>query len=178
MGVQKECKRNEQCFPEYPRGRRRFCCRRGSSRRERSRREGKSTGAWRWVLESVGIGRLGAHFDAAAHAVEGHGDDRIALRPADGPVFGIVQNRPNAGLGLDEALISIVVVLGHKVVNRGVLIEIVGGVGFAFGGGAVSDVIVGIGNFICSDEFIADVVAVVLVIDKHTATAKEGRSPL
>ena len=93
------------------------------------------------------------------------------------------------GFGLDEGLIShlahargrmysIVVVLGREAVNRGVLIEIVGGVGLALGGRAVSNVVVGIGNFVCGNLFIADVVTTVLVIDKNTAAAKEGRSPL
>ena len=130
------------------------------------------------ALESVGIGRLGAHFNAAAHAVEGHGDHGVAGLPADGAVFGIVQNRPNAGLGLDEGLVSIVVVLGREVVNRGVLIEIVGGVGLAFGGGAISDVVVVVGDLIRGGQLIAGVVTILLVIDKNTATTKEGRSPL
>ena len=68
--------------------------------------------------------------------------------------------------------------MGDEVVDGGVLVEVVGGVGFTLGGRTVFDVIVGIGNFICSDEFIADVVAVLLVIDKNTATTKEGSSPL
>ena len=89
------------------------------------------------------------HFDTSAHTVEGHGDHGIAGLPTNGAVFGIIGYRPNAGLGLDEGLIShlahargrmysIVVVLGREVVNRRVLIEVVGGVGFAFGGRAVS----------------------------------------
>ena len=119
-----------------------------------------------------------AHLDSAAHAVEGHGDHGVARLPADRAVFCVVDNRPNARLGFDEGLIAIVVVLRHEVVNRRVLIEIVGGVGFTLGGRAVSDVIVGIGNFICSDEFIADVATIVLIIDKHIATTKEGSSPL
>ena len=45
-----------------------------------------------------------AHFDTAAHAVEGHGDHGVAGLPADGAVFGIVGDRPNAGLGPDEGL--------------------------------------------------------------------------
>ena len=73
---------------------------------------------------------------------------------------------------------SIVVVLGHEVVNRGVLVEVVGGVGLAFGGGAISDVIVIVGDLVGGGELVADVVAVLLVIDKNTATTKEGRSPL
>ena len=119
-----------------------------------------------------------AHFDAAPHAVEGHGDHGVTGLPTDGAVLGIVDDRPNARLGLDEGLIAIVVVLWREVIDGGVLVELVGGVGFTLGGRTVSDVIVGIGNFICSDEFIADVVAVLLVIDKNTATTKEGRSPL
>ena len=84
---------------------------------------------------------------------------------------------------------SIGVVLWHEVVNRGVLVEVVGGVGFAFGGRAVShlayahgriysDVVVGIGNIIGGDQLITGVVGILRVIDKHTTTAKEGRSPL
>ena len=130
-----------------------------------------------------------AHFDTAAHTVEGHRDHGVAGLPADGTILGIVGDRPHAGLGLDEGLVSIVVVLGREVVDGGVLVEIVGGVGLAFGGGTVShlayargrmysDVVVGIGNFVCGNQFITDVVAVLLVIDKNTATSKEGRSPL
>ena len=40
-----------------------------------------------------------AHFDSAAHAVKGHRDDGVAGLPADGAVFGIVGDRPNAGGG-------------------------------------------------------------------------------
>ena len=77
-----------------------------------------------------------AHFDAAAHTVEGHRDHGVAGFPADGSVFGIVDYRPNARLGLDEGLVSIVVVLGREVVDGGVLVEVVGRVGLALGGGA------------------------------------------
>ena len=45
-------------------------------------------------------------------------------------------------------------------------------VGFAFGGGAVSDSIVGIGNIIRGDQLIANVVAVLLVVLRGAA-AKE-----
>ena len=110
--------------------------------------------------------------------VEGHGDHGVAGFPADGAVFGIVNDGPNAGFGLDEGLIAIVVVLGREVVDGGVLVEVVGGVGLALGGRAVSNVVVCIGNFVCGNQFIADVVTIVLVIDKNTAAAKEGRSPL
>ena len=130
------------------------------------------------ALEKVGIGRLSAHFDTAAHAVKGHGDHGVARLPANGAVFGVVDDRPNTCLGLDEGLIAIVVVLWREVIDGGVLVEIVGGVGLAFGCRAISDIVVGIGKVVCGNQFIADVVAVVLVIDKHTATAKEGRSPL
>ena len=40
-----------------------------------------------------------AHLDSAAHAVKGHRDDGVAGLPADGAVFGIVGDRPNAGGG-------------------------------------------------------------------------------
>ena len=105
-----------------------------------------------------------AHFDAAAHAVKSHRDHGVAGLPTNGAILGIVQNRPNAGLGLDEGLIAIVVVLGHKVVNRGVLVEVVGGVGFAFGSGAISNIIVGIRSVIRGDQLIANVVAVLLIV--------------
>ena len=51
------------------------------------------------ALEEVGVGGLGAHLDSAAHAVKGHRDDGVAGLPADGAVFGIVGDRPNAGGG-------------------------------------------------------------------------------
>ncbi len=105
-----------------------------------------------------------AHFDTAPHAVEGHRDHGATGLPADGAVFGIVDYRPNAGLGFDEGLVAVCVVLGDEVVDGGVLIEVVGGVGFALGGGTISDVIVGVGDLIRGDEFIADVVAVLLVV--------------
>ena len=130
-----------------------------------------------------------AHFDAAAHAVEGHRDHSVAGLPADGAVFGIVGDRPHTSLGLDEGLIShlahargrmysIGVVLGREVVDGRVLIEIVGGVGFAFGGGAISDVVVVVGDLIRGGQLIAGVVTILLIIDKNTATTTEGRSPL
>ena len=116
------------------------------------------------TLLKVGSRRNRAHFDTAAHAVKGHGDHGVARLPANGAVFGVVDDRPNTCLGLDEGLIAIVVVLWREVVNRRVLIEIVGGVGFAFGGRAVSDVVVVVGDLIGRNEFIADVVTVLLVI--------------
>ena len=92
-----------------------------------------------------------AHFDSAAHTVEGHRDHGVALRPTDGPVLCVVDNRPNAGLGLDEGLVSVRIVLGREVVDVGVLVEVVGRVGLAFGCRAISDIVVGIGNFVCRD---------------------------
>ena len=130
------------------------------------------------ALEEVGGGRDRTHCHAAAKAVEGHRDESVAGLPENGAVLGIVGYVPNAGGGLDEGLITVGVVLGREVVDFGVLVEVVGGVGFALGSGTVSDVIVIVGDIIGSDEFIAGVVTILLVIDKHTATAKEGRSPL
>ena len=115
---------------------------------------------------------------AAAHAVEGHRDHGITGFPPNGAVLGIVDDRPNAGLSLDEGLVSIVVVLGREVIDGGVLVETVGRVGLALGGGAISDVFVGVGNLVGRNKFIADVATVLLVIDKNTTAVKEGRSPL
>ena len=44
------------------------------------------------ALEEVGVGGRGAHFDTAAHAVEGHRDHDVAGLPTDGAVFGIVND--------------------------------------------------------------------------------------
>ena len=135
------------------------------------------------IVEEDGVGDLAVAFHllvegAPPHAVEGHRDHGVAGLPADGAVLSIVDDRPNARLGLDEGLIAIVVVLWREVIDLGVLVEIVGGVGLAFGGRAVSDVVVGVGKVVGGNEFVADVVAVLLVIDKNTATTKEGSSPL
>ena len=92
-----------------------------------------------------------SHFDTSAHAVKDHRDDGVVLFPEDGAVFGVVGYLPNAGRSLDKGLVSVSVVLRREVVDGGVLIEVVGSVGFAFGGRAVSDVVVGIGNFVCRD---------------------------
>ena len=54
---------------------------------------------------------------AAAHAVEGHCDDRVAGLPADGPVFGVVDDRPNASGSFDYCLVAIRVVLRHEVID-------------------------------------------------------------
>ena len=51
------------------------------------------------ALEEVGVGGLGAHFDTATETVKGHRDHGVAGLPADGAVFGIVGDRPNAGGG-------------------------------------------------------------------------------
>ena len=85
----------------------------------------------------------------AAHTVEGHRDHDVAGLPTDGTVFGIVNDGPSAGLGLDEALISIVVVLWREVIDGGVLVEVVGRVGFAFGGGTIADIVVIVGDLAC-----------------------------
>ena len=58
--------------------------------------------------------------------------------PADGAVFGVIDNRPNAGGGFDEGLVTVGIVLGRKVIDGGVLVEVVGGVGFVFGGASVA----------------------------------------
>ena len=71
--------------------------------------------------------------------------------PTDGAVLGVVGHAPNASRCLDEGLLIVGVVFWCEVVDLGVLVESVGRVGLAFGGRAVSDVIVGIGNFVCRD---------------------------
>ena len=79
--------------------------------------------------------------------------------------------------------------MGREVVDGGVLVEVVGGVGLALGGRTVShlayargriysDVIVIVGDLVGGDEFVADVVGILTVVDKNTTTTKEGRSPL
>ena len=73
---------------------------------------------------------------------------------------------------LDEGLISIRIVLGREVIDGDVLVEVVGGVGLAFGGRAVSDVIVGIGNIVCGNELVTDVVTVLFVVLRGTAAEK------
>ena len=141
------------------------------------------------TLLKVGSRRNRAHGDATAQTIEDHRDFRVAGAPMDGAILGIVQNRPNARLGLDEGLVSVRVVLGHEVVNRRVLIEVVGGVGLALGGRAVShlayargrmysDVIVDIGLVLSEDKLIADVVGMLTVVDKNTTATEEGCPPL
>ena len=87
-----------------------------------------------------------AHFDTAAHAVEGHLNHRVAGHPADGAVLGIVGYLPDARLGLDKGLVPVRIILGLEVIDGRVLIEVVGGVGFTLGGRTVSDVIVDVGD--------------------------------
>ena len=80
---------------------------------------------------------------------------------------------------------SIVVVLGREVVDGGVLVEVVGGVGFAFGGRAVShlayargrmysDVVVGIGNIVCGNKLVSDVVTILIAVLQGVAAKKVG----
>ena len=113
-----------------------------------------------------------AHFDTAAHAIKGHGDHGVTGLPADGAIFGVVGYRPNTCLGLDEGLISIVVVLRREVIDCRVLVEIVSRVSFAFGSGAVSNIVVIVRDLIGRNKFIANVVAVLLII-LGGAAAKE-----
>ena len=97
---------------------------------------------------------------AAAKSIEGHSDDGVAGLPADGAVFGVVDDRPNTALGLDECLISIRIVLGREVIDGGVLVEVVGDVGLTLGGGAIADVIVGVGLVLPGNQLVANVVTV------------------
>ena len=110
------------------------------------------------------------HFDSATKAIEDHRDHGIARLPVDGAVFGVIDDRPNAGLGLDDGLISVRVVLGDEVVDGGILVEVIGGVGLAFGGGTVSDIVVIVRDLIGRNKFIADVVAILLAILRGAAT--------
>ena len=106
-GLRRVCSRSEQRSREHPRGRRRFCCHRGSSRRLRLRLVGKQGGAWRQArldvelldAEVVVVDKAlegffailhRAHFDAATHTVEGHRDHGVAGLPTDGAVFGVI----------------------------------------------------------------------------------------
>ena len=130
-----------------------------------------------------------AHFDAAPHAVEGHGDHGVTGLPTDGAVLGIVDDRPNARLGLDEGLVPVGIVLRREVVDGDVLVEIVSRVSFAFGSGAVShlayargrmysDVIVGVGLVLAGGKLVADAIGILTVVDKNTTADEEGSSPL
>ena len=127
------------------------------------------------VVEEDGVSELrGAiHLavgDAAAETVKGHCDDLRPLRPTDRPVLGVVLHLPNAGCGLDGGLIAVEVVLGHEVVDGGVLIEVIGSVALPLGGGAIADVIIGVRDFISQDELVAGVVAVLLGVLGGAAT--------
>ena len=86
---------------------------------------------------------------AAAKAVEGHRDNRITPCPTNGAVFGIVGNRPNTCLSLDERLVAIRIVLGREVVDRRVLVEVVDRVGLTLGGGTIADIVVIVGDLVC-----------------------------
>ena len=124
------------------------------------------------TLEGFHAVLLRAHFDAAAHAVEGHGDHGIAGLPADRTVFGVVLNGPDTCLSFNEGLVAIGVIFRRKVIDGGVLVEIVSGVGLPLGGGAVADVVVGVRDLIGGNQFIADVIAVLFIVLGGTA-AKE-----
>ena len=106
------------------------------------------------TLLKVGRRRNRAHGDAAAKAVEGHRDHGVAGLPADGAVLGVVGYLPNAGGGLDERLVSVGIVLGHEIVDLGVLVERVVGVGLTLGGDSVADVVVGIGDARPGDKLV------------------------
>ena len=54
--------------------------------------------------------------------------------------------------------------MGHEVVDGGVLVEVIGGVGLAFGDCAVADVVIGIGFRLAGNQLVADVVTILLVI--------------
>ena len=97
---------------------------------------------------------------AATEAIEDHGDNRVAPRPANRPVFGVVDDRPNASGSFDYCLVTIRIVLGREVVDRRVLVKVVSGVGFAFGGGTVSDIVVSVGLVLAGGELVANVVTV------------------
>ena len=108
---------------------------------------------------------------AAAKAVEGHRDNRITPCPTNGAVFGIVGNRPNTCLSLDERLVAIRIVLGREVVDRRVLVEVVGRVGLTLGGGTISNVIVDVSLVLAGGELVADVVTVGLrLVQSHHGT--------
>ena len=97
---------------------------------------------------------------AAAHAVEGHLNHRVAGLPENGAILGVVGYPPNAGGGLDEGLVTVGVVLGHEVVDFGVLVEGVGDIGLAFGDSAIADVVVSVRETLAGDEPVAGVVGV------------------
>ena len=92
--------------------------------------------------------------------------------PTDGAVLGVVGHAPNASRCLDEGLLIVGVVFWCEVVDLGVLVESVGRVGLAFGGGTVSNIVVIVGDVIRGDQFIAGVVAVLLLIFRGTAAKK------
>ena len=106
-----------------------------------------------------GAGLLIVH--TATEAIEDHGDNRVAPRPASRPVFGVVDDRPNASGSFDYCLVTIRIVLGREVVDRRVLVKVVSGVGFAFGGGTVSDIVVSVGLVLAGEQFVAHIVGVI-----------------
>lgn len=67
---------------------------------------GKGVAAVRQCCASLKI------LNAAAHAVELHDYVGCAIRPEDWAVLAIVGNRPDAGGGLDQGLVAVIVELG------------------------------------------------------------------
>ena len=124
--------------------------------------------------------RIANHFpieDPPPQTIEVHRHHSVPLRPANRPVLGIIHHLPNASRRLDEGLVAVRVILRDKVVDGGILVKVVGCVSFAFGSGAVADVVVIVGNIVCGDELIADVVGILLVVLGGAATKENITSP-
>ena len=75
-------------------------------------------------------------------------------------------------------MVAIRVVLGREVVDGGVLVEVVGRVGFTLGGSTVSDIIVGVGLVLAGGKLVADAIGILTVVDKNTTADEEGCPPL
>ena len=127
-----------------------------------------------------------AHFDAATHVVEGHGDDRAAGLPADRTVFRIVLNGPDTCLSFNEGLVAIGVIFRRKVIDGYILVEIVSGVGLPLGGGAVADIVVSVRDLIGGDSKVvilineytySSVCLIYKYINKHVGTDRDSKSP-
>ena len=105
--------------------------------------------------------------DAAAKTVVTHRDDDTPLRPTDGAILGVVFHLPDVGLGEDGGLVTIEVIGRREGVDGRVLVEAVGHIIAAFGGGAVADVVVGIGETLSGDKLVAEVVGIGLRLGIH-----------